>query len=373
VSAIPAAESGVLPASAPQTVSLPSEAPSGIEVNDRIWFDFYPTKRAAGYQAPAVILLHYLGSTGGHKFPEFARYLNGRGMAAVQLTLPYHGRRRVEGGRPVEHFVGDADKVSQAFAQSASDVSSVVTWLSAQPSVDSTRIGAVGISLGAIVVHLAMGKDARINAGVAALGAGNFANNFRGSLANKFLIKPRITGYNAEDTAKLNSVDPLFLADRNRPRRVLMIQAARDAFLPPRYAEELWEALGRPPIQWLDINHAGLSLGTASLMRTAAAYLETAWSEEPTNLRNVPRVRVPTLKAGFLVGLSSKVTPAVQWQFFSVGTREHMGLLHANVGMSGRGPFVSVATPINQFVDVGFARRFSKDKIRPYASFHVVF
>jgi hypothetical protein len=65
VSAIPAAESGVLPASAPQTVSLPSEAPSGIEVNDRIWFDFYPTKRAAGYQAPAVILLHYLGSTGG--------------------------------------------------------------------------------------------------------------------------------------------------------------------------------------------------------------------------------------------------------------------------------------------------------------------
>jgi hypothetical protein len=218
-----------------------------------------------------------------------------------------------------------------------------------------------------------MGKDARLSAGVAALGAGNLAHNYRGSLANRFFIKPRVTGYNVEETAKLNRTDPIFFADQNRPRHVLMIQAARDAFLPPRYAQELWEALGKPPIQWLDINHPGLSLGTGSLMRTAAAYLETAWSNDPTNLNKVPRVRVPTLKVGFFVGLDSKITPAVQWQFFSLGTRQHMALLHANVGWSGRGPFASVATTVNQFVDVGLARHFSGDKIRPYASFHIVY
>jgi hypothetical protein len=218
-----------------------------------------------------------------------------------------------------------------------------------------------------------MGKDARISAGVAALGAGNFANNYKGSLANRFFIKPRITGYDAEDTAKLNRVDPLAFADQNQPRRVLMVQAARDAFLPPQYAQELWEALGKPPIQWLDVNHTGLSLGIGSLMKTAVAYLETAWGDEPTNLSNVPRVRVPTLKVGFMVGPDSKFTPALQWQFFSAGTRNHLPLLHANAGMSGHGPFLGVGTAVNQFVDVGVARRLSGDKIRPYASFHIVY
>lgn len=367
------AQISTLSAAPVQTISLPSAAPSGLEVNDRIWFDFYPALQPDSVKSPAVILIHYLGATGGEKFQDFARYLNRRGIAVARITLPYHGKRRVQGEKPVQHFVGDAGKVSQAFEQSASDVSTVVTWLAQQPSVDPGRIGAVGVSLGAIVVHLAMGKDARISAGVAALGAGNFANNYRGSLANKLFIKPRIKGYNAEDTAKLNRVDPLFFADQNRPRRVLMIQAARDIYLPPHYAEELWEALGKPPIQWLDVNHTGLSLGVGSLMKTAAAYLETAWGDDPTNLAGVPRVRVPTLKAGFLVGLDSKVTPAVQWQFFSLGTRRHMALLHANAGWSGRGPFLGVAATVNQFIDVGFARRLSGDQIRPYASFHIVY
>jgi dienelactone hydrolase len=361
------------PAAAPLIVSLPSAAPSGVAVNDQVWFDYYAPPQAASTKSPAVILLHYLGSTGGEKLQELARFLNRRGMAVAQVTLPYHGRRRVAGERPVEHFVGDADKVSQAFAQSASDMTTVVDWLVQQPGVDPARIGAVGISLGAIVVHLAIGRDPRINAGVAALGAGNFANNYHGSLANRVFIKPRVRGYNAQDTAKLNLVDPLYFADRNRPRRVLMIQAARDVVLPPRYAQELWEALGRPPIQWIDVNHPGLALGAKSLRETTAAYLETAWSYDPDDLSRVPRVRVPTLKAGFLVGLDASVTPAVQYQFFSIGTRRHMALLHANAGWSGRGPFLGVATTVTQFVDVGLGRRLGGDKIRPYASIHIVY
>jgi dienelactone hydrolase len=351
--------------SAPREVLLPSAAPSGIAVSDRILFHYYPALRPSGEKSPAVVLLHYLGGDGDdRRVAKFARYLSGRGIAAAQMTLPYHGRRKPPNDSPSRHFVAGADTVAQAFAQSASDVSTVVTWLTQQPAVDAGRIGAVGVSLGAFVVHLVMGQDTRINAGVAALGAGNLAAIFLQTPGRK---------PNAQEIETLRRVEPLAYADRNRPRRVLMIQAARDRLVPPRYAEQLWEALGRPPIQWADVNHTGLVLTLDSVIRTAAAYLETAWSDAPDDLSRVPHVRAVTLKAGVISGLDTLFTPAVQGQFYSLGTRDHMALLHANVGLGLRGPFVGVAATVNRYLDVGVGRRVFGDRIRPYASLHIVF
>ncbi len=242
-----------LPSVAPREVSLPSAAPSGIAINDRIVFRYYSVVRPSGERSPAVIVLHHLGGRGDdRRVDKFARALNRRGITALALTLPYHGKRQPPNDSPNRHFVAGAQSVAQAFAQSVSDVGTVVTWLTQQPEVDANRIGATGVSLGAFVLHLAMGRDARIRAGVAALGAGNLAEIF---------LKPRNAKRNAQRNAQdietLRPVEPLTYADRNRPRRVLMIQAARDVVVPPRYAEQLWEALGRPPIQWADVNHAG--------------------------------------------------------------------------------------------------------------------
>ncbi len=358
---------------APLEITLPSEAPSGNPVVDRIHFKWYPVIRADGAKSPAVIVLHYLGSTGEKNFSRFARRLNQRGIAAAQMTLPYHGKRAVKLA-PIHFFItGGAEKVAQAFGQSASDVSTVVTWLTQQPSVDASRIGASGVSLGAIVTHLAMGKDPRLSAGVASLGAGNLANNYRNGLANRYFTKPRVEKYTPAEEELLRRVDPLTYADRNRPRRVLMIQAARDSLLDRRYAQELWEALGRPPIQWLDTNHFALALAPESAMKASIAYFQTVWGDKPDDLSDVPRVRVPTLKTGFISGLDSTITPAIQYQFFSLGTRNHMALLHADVGVTVRGPFVGVAATINRYLDLGVGRRLLGEKVRPYASFHLVF
>jgi dienelactone hydrolase len=358
---------------APREVSLPSAAPSGIEVNDRVLFRYHPASRPSGEKAPAVVLLHPLGGSGEDRQVEkFARALNRRGIAALALTLPYHGRRQPPNAAPLRHFTGDpddagaAERVAQAFAQSASDVGSAVTWLTQQPEVDASRIGAAGVSLGAFVLHLVMGRDARIRAGVAALGGGNIAEVF-------LHTRGRQDRNTLRQIETLRSVEPLTYADRNRPRRVLMIQAARDIVVPPRHAEQLWEALGRPPIQWADVNHAGLLLSLDSVIKTTVAYLETAWGETPNALSRVPRVRAVTLKAGLMSGLDTTVTPTLQYQFFSLGTRRHMALLHANVGLGFRGPFVSVAATVNRYVDVGVGRRVFGDNIRPYASFHFVF
>jgi dienelactone hydrolase len=368
------AETRISP-TAPTQLWLPSERPSGNPINDRIWLTFYPAMAGAATPAPAVVLLHYLGASSNKEMHSFARYLSRRGIAAAVLTLPYHVRRASPGDRPINHFVApDAKVVVQAFEQSVSDVSTVVSWLSQQNGIDPQRIGAVGVSLGAIVTHLVMGRDKRVNAGVAMLGGGDLLDIYHHSVIPKLFVKERAKNVTAQDEALVRGVDPITDAGLNQPRRVLMIQGARDLFVPPRSAEKLWKALGKPPIQWLDINHLGLQLAQKSAMKTTEAFLRQAWAGQPLESIKVPTIRVPTIKAGVLMGLDSAVTPAVQYQAFKLGKRrDHLPLLSANMGMSGRGPFIGLAATVNSSADVGLGQRLDRAKFRPYVSMHMVF
>lgn len=375
----PSIASAVAPA--PQEFWLPSEKPSGNALNDRVWVAFYEPAVPSGERIPAVVLLHYLGSRDSVEMRAFARYLAARGVASAVMTLPYHGKRLSPGDRPLNHFVPTRPETAvQAFGQSASDVSTVVTWLVNRPDVDARRVGIAGISLGAIVTHLAMGLDNRLTAGVAMLGAGDLPEIYRGSVVGKYFFHANPSLLNEDAVAQLRVVDPLTYADRNRPRHVLMIEAARDSFVPPRAAEHLWKALGRPPIQWIDTNHPALALVPRQAMRVTLSYLQSVWNapagESSTRKdgAGVPHIWVPTIKVGTIFGLDSVATPAIQLQAFSFATRrDHMSLLHADIGMTGRGPFVGLAATINQYIDAGLGRRFNGRKIRPYLSVHIVF
>jgi dienelactone hydrolase len=357
----------------PQEFSLPTAEPSGDPINDRIWVTFYPARRPMDQPAPAVVLLHSLGGDPTHLAFRFARYLSQRGIATALMVLPYHTRRARPGEQPVDTFASpDAERTVQAVSQSAADVGAVVSWLSRQPSVDARRIGIVGISLGATIAHLAMGKDDRLSAGVALLGGGNLADLRRTSLV--FRLRHGLTALDPAAAERLRLIDPLTYAGRNRPRRVLMVQAARDLFVPPRHARELWEALGHPPIRWLDTNHFGPGLAPRTMMKAAATYLHSVWDSPSTPPDSLPRVGALTLKLGTMVGLDAAVTPALQWQVLSLARRrDHMSLLHADLGWSGRGPFLGLAVTLNPFVDLGVAHRFKSGSLRPYLSLHLVF
>jgi dienelactone hydrolase len=366
---------------APLEFWLPSEKPGGNAINDRIWVAFYSPAIASGVRVPAVVLLHYLGSSGSAEMRAFARYLAARGIAAAVMTLPYHAKRLPPADSPVNHFVPTRPETAvQAYGQSASDVSTVVTWLVRRPDVDSKRIGIAGISLGAIVTHLAMGLDERLSAGVAMLGGGDLPEIYRDSVVGRYVFGADPSLLNEVAILQLRAVDPLTYANRNRPRRVLMIQAARDSFIPSRAAERLWQALGRPPIQWIDTNHPALALVPRQAMRTTLSYLQSVWNapagESSTRIdgKGVPRIWVSTIKAGTIFGLDSVATPAIQLQVLSFAARrDHMSLLHADIGISGRGPFVGLAATVNQYIDAGVARRLGGRRIRPYLSVHIVF
>jgi hypothetical protein len=242
-------------------------------------------------------------------------------------------------------------------------------------------MGAIGISIGAIVTHLAMGQDARLKAGVAALGGGDLAETYRSNPLAQWKQLLRLLGvanYKIKptdaDLEKLKVVDPLTYVDRNQPRRVLMVQAARDVIVSPHSAEVLWEKLGRPPIQWLDTNHfAAIDLASESTARASIAYLNSVWNGVPLTRSEIPKAHAPTLKAGFVMNLDSAATPAVQWQFLGIGTWKHRTLIGANAGLSGRGPFLGVAANLTPYFDLGMGRRLNGNRFRPYASLHFVY
>lgn len=339
-----------------------------------VWVQFYAARGSSAGPAPAVVLVHSLAETSGgftnRYMQRLARDLAARGIGCAFMTLPFHRQRSVADGQPyLRHFAGpDVDADVAALDQSASDVSTVGNWLRTRPDVDTARIGAVGISIGAIVVHLAMGRDARLSAGVALLGGGDLPDLYRHSLPIRLFggFSPGLLTPDA--VRKLRSVDPV---SYRRPRNVLMVEAARDLYVPPANAESLWNALGRPPIQWVDTNHFALFLAEPSVARTTAAFLWRTWNGGGLP---VPPLSAPTLKFGLITGLDSVLTPAVQWQFHAFAMRpDHRALLHSDLGWSGRGPFVSLAVTVNAFVDAGIAQRLGAKSPRPYLSLHLTF
>jgi len=358
----------------PRQIVLPTALPTGFHANDLIRVAWYPARNVDG-PAPAVILIHPLGEIKNALMHRLGRFLQARGMGAAVVTLPWHMKRLPPGHTPLGEFLaGDVERAANAWEQSESDVLTVLNWLEKQPEVDSKRIGVIGVSLGAIVLHAAMGQDSRLSAGVAILGGGDLPYLYKRSLLFRIMHPSATRELTPRERARVERLDPLTYAGANRPRRVLMIQAARDVLVPPASSLRLWEALGRPPIRWLDTDHYGPMLGARNIMVAATDYLQQVWSGtgDPDHPR-IPPIYAPTIKVGAVFGLDSPAEPAVQWQALSFGTRpDHMALFHLDLGWSGRGFFAGLAATLNPYLDLGVGRRAGGRAFRPYLSLHFV-
>src|SRR5439155_12144125 len=118
----------------------------------------------------------------------------------------------------------DIDRDVRSFQQAVSDIRTTVTWLRSRETVDSDKIAVLGISLGAILAHLAMAEDDRIGSGVAIVGGGNVADIVQRSTLLR-LIRA-MHGWHLPGGAELarsaRAIDPMITASLNRPRHVLM-------------------------------------------------------------------------------------------------------------------------------------------------------
>lgn len=234
-------------------VTFPSPVSTPHPANNTVHCEYF-LPRAAGPHS-AVIVLHILG--GDFDLARlFARQLAERGVAALFLKMPYYGPRRAE-GVPARMVSDDPRATVEGLTQAVLDVRRATALLAARPEVDSRRLGIFGISLGGITAALAAGNEPRLGHVCLLLAGGDL-----GQVAWESPALTRVrTRWEAEGGTRetllelMREVDPITYAPRLRGRRVLMLNALRDEVIPPRCTEALWQALGEPPIRWIDAGH----------------------------------------------------------------------------------------------------------------------
>lgn len=234
---------------------------------------YAPTGLRPGQRVPAAIVVHHLG--GDVEVERYlAQHLAGNGVAAFAISLPNYGERREPGSK--QGFLQEKDPIGSftGFRQSALDVIRAGDFLRSLPEVDPDRVGAVGISLGAIVTALARGVDPRLGRTVLVIGGGDFQRLLTDSPEAQGLLEKANGLVRAQDLAGvLRPVDPLTFASRIHTDDVLMLNARRDEIIPESCTLSLWEALGRPRIRWFNCGHYGIALHIMSVMNETLDHL----------------------------------------------------------------------------------------------------
>lgn len=234
---------------------------------------YAPKRLPAGRKLPAAVVVHHLG--GSFEAEQYlAQHLAQNGVVAFAISLPNYGARREPNTK--QGFLQEKDPIGSfaGFRQAALDVIRAADFLRALPEVDPDRVGAVGVSLGAIVTALAKGVDPRLGRTVLVIGGGDIGRLLTESPEAQELLKRAGGVVRPEElVAALRPVDPLTFASRVSPDDVLMLNARRDEIIPEACTNALWEAMGRPRIKWFDCGHYGVVLHLLTVMNESLDHL----------------------------------------------------------------------------------------------------
>jgi dienelactone hydrolase len=329
---------------------------------------FYYQPRRSG-KLPAIVMLHgYRTRRAGNERRLCAR-LADQGVACLLPFLPYHYTRTPPGHMSGELMIsGDVERTIQAVRQAMIDVRSAVDWLQERPEVDPDRIGIVGISLGGILVHLAMGVERRFSVGVSVLGGGEVAElmwsspivaRVRRALDSEGIGLPELT-------RRLRVIEPLTYADVNRPRRVLMIGGRYDLVVPPQAVMATWHALREPEMIWLNTGHYGGALVSSQLSQVVSAYLLNQFGERRGPL---PPLHDYTLKVGLLADERFGLQATLNLVLAHLGQRGFV-----DFALTTDGPLIGVSHQVGQLTELGIGVRLGKGhaEARPYLALVLV-
>ena len=224
-------------------VSLPSASDSA----EPIEFEYYDVDGDA--RTPVVVLLPVFN--GQLKIPRFfARYFANQGWAAVVVT---RGRNPLDALTAPESAVGDN---LQGYHR-------VLDWIELEPELDPSRIGVLGVSLGAMDAVMLTALDQRVNSLVIAMAGGDLSyllanTNYRRVVRTIDGMAAELGTSRAALGAKLDAaikLDPLSVAPYVDAERVFMILTRTDAIIPFEAQEQLRETMGSPESLYLMTGH----------------------------------------------------------------------------------------------------------------------
>lgn len=215
---------------------------------------YYPKNMKPGEKRPAILISPILG--GNMVVDRFARYYAGRGYIAA---LVY--RKRV--------FWDDEDEyphqLEKYMRSSVIRLRQAIDWLEVQPEVDSKRIGAFGVSYGAILHAVLAAVDSRVQYHVLAMPAGELSDLIQvcPEKALRKLERHVIEkyGYSKEkiyaDLKQSLKTDPIYLAAYVPREKVQIYIALFDRVVGAKRSWRLWKALGKPHVKAMPFGHYG--------------------------------------------------------------------------------------------------------------------
>jgi dienelactone hydrolase len=215
---------------------------------------YLPKNRKPGEKRPVILISPILG--GNMVVDRFARYYAGRGYIAA---LVY--RKRV--------FWDDEDEYPQQLEKymrfSVIRLRQAIDWLETQPEVDSKRIGAFGVSYGAILHTVLAAVEPRIRYHVLAMPAGNLAELIEvcPEKSLRKLERHALEKYGCSketlyaDLKKSLKTDPIYLAPYIDRSKVQIYVALFDRVVGAKRSWALWRALGKPKVRVMPFGHYG--------------------------------------------------------------------------------------------------------------------
>jgi hypothetical protein len=234
-------------------VELPFRAPEGASEAARrpIRFTWYEPKSGAT-RRPLVLLSPILGSD--TQFVEgFAETFAARGWHAAIVKRP---KLDYDESLPLT-------QVEDGMRAAVMRQRQVLDWFLARDDVDPARVGSFGISAGAILGSVVAATDARYAAHVLCLAGGPLADvlvetdeDGLRKLVDRALAKEGVSheAFRVRLQEILRS-DPVALAHRVDPRKVLLFLARFDRTVPIRCGRTLWQAMGEPEVVTVPLGH----------------------------------------------------------------------------------------------------------------------
>lgn len=227
-------------------------AVSGLEVDLLLKRPLADSGRAAGDGArrPLALIL------GGHNTGRNAVRLipDTRGTVVAALAYPYRGEHRVKGLRVLKYVPA----IRNAVLDTPPAVMLALDYLLQQPGIDSSRVEAVGVSLGAPFMTIAGALDRRITRVWAVHGSGGSYGPLEVNLRRAIPFAPARAAVAALGTSLISGprLAPERWAPHIAPRPFVMINARDDQQMPRALVERLYASAGEPKtIIWVPGGH----------------------------------------------------------------------------------------------------------------------
>lgn len=176
---------------------------------------------------------------------ETARLLGDtRGVVVAAISYPFTGNPRPDAAT----FLREIPKIRGAFLDTPPAIMLALDYLLRTPGVDTSRVEAIGVSLGAPFVCIAGAIDARITRVWAVHGSGGSYRPLEANMRRTIGFAPlrMIAAGIANVIISGPRLDPVRWVGRVAPRSFVMINAMNDERLPRDAVDALYEAAREP-------------------------------------------------------------------------------------------------------------------------------